>query len=57
MSTKTLVWIGVTIGSVIGQFLPALFGVSIFSSWTILTSAIGAILGIVAGIKIGDAIN
>lgn len=57
MSTKTLVWIGVTVGSVIGQFAPALFGVSLFSGWAILASGIGAVIGIVVGIKIGNAIN
>lgn len=54
MSKKTLVTLGTIIGSVVGGYLPALFGVSMFSYASILTSGIGAILGIWIGYKLGD---
>ncbi|MDP3941619.1 MAG: hypothetical protein Q8Q49_04915 [bacterium] len=57
MSTKTLVWLGVIIGSVMGQFVPTLFGISFLSAWAIVGSGIGGILGIIIGIKIGNRIN
>ncbi len=57
MSTKTFVWLGVIIGSVIGQWIPTLFGQSFFSIAAILGSGVGSIIGIIAGIKIGEALN
>lgn len=46
MSTKTLVFLGMSVGSIIGGYVPSLFGAGIFSMWSIITSAIGAIVGI-----------
>lgn len=57
MSTKTLVWLGVIIGGVLGQFAPTFFGISAFSLWAILASGVGSIVGIVVGIKVGNSIN
>lgn len=54
MSTKTLIWIGLTAGSYIGSYLPTLFGQDIFSGWSIFAGAIGAFLGIYIAYKIGD---
>ena len=52
MSTKTLITLGMIIGSLIGGYLPALFGVNPLSYTAILTSGIGAILGIFLGYKL-----
>lgn len=52
MSTKTAVWIGVFAGSVIGGYVPSIFGAGILSYWSVLTSAIGSIIGILIAIKI-----
>lgn len=57
MSTKTLVWLGVIVGSVLGQFVPTFFGISAFSLWAVIASAVGSIIGIILGIKIGNNIN
>ncbi|MBP9690801.1 hypothetical protein KBD81_01845 [Candidatus Woesebacteria bacterium] len=46
MSQKSLYMLGMTIGSIAGGYLPSLFGVSAFSYTSILTSALGGILGI-----------
>lgn len=54
MSTKTLIWAGLVIGSSLGSYLPTLFGQDMFSGWAILWSAIGSILGVWAGYKIGQ---
>lgn len=41
---KSLVSLMVIIGSVIGGYIPTLFGVDMFSMWSILGSGVGAIL-------------
>lgn len=57
MSTKTLVWICVTIGSLVGGYIPTLFGQSIFSLSSFIWSGIGSIVGIWVGIKIGSQLD
>ena len=54
MSRKTLVWIGLFIGSAIGGYLPALWGSDGFSLSSLLGSAIGGAGGIWLGFKMGD---
>ncbi len=54
MSQKTLVTMGIIVGSTIGGYLPSLFGISMFSYTAILTSGIGAMLGIWVGYKLGE---
>jgi len=54
MNKKTLIWIGLFIGSAIGGYLPALWGASVFSLSSVLGSAIGGIGGIWLGFKMGN---
>lgn len=51
MSRKTLIMGGMIIGSIIGGYLPVLFGVSVFSFISILGNGIGGILGIAVALK------
>lgn len=54
MVDKKLIWIGVTIGSVVGGYLPTLWGdSSFFSPASLLLGGLGAILGIFAAYKLG----
>lgn len=46
MEFKSLVWIGVTVGSFLGSLLPLLWGAGGFSFSSIIFSALGAFLGI-----------
>ncbi len=55
MSTKTLIWIFVSVGSIVGGYIPALWGDSVFSYASLIGSGIGGILGIFIAIKIGDS--
>jgi len=57
MSTKMFVWLGVVIGSVIGGYVPTLFGHSFLSLSAILGNGIGSVIGIFVGLKIGNNIN
>lgn len=54
MSKKTLISAGVIIGSIIGGYLPLLFGAGLLSYSSVLFSGVGGILGIWVGYKLGD---
>lgn len=51
---KLFVGVGMIVGSIVGGYLPMLWGASIFSLTSIITSAIGALLGIYIGYKFGQ---
>jgi hypothetical protein len=46
MSSKSIVMIGMVVGSIIGGYIPILFGVSFLSLWSILGNAVGGLFGI-----------
>lgn len=54
MNSKTLVWIGMFVGSTIGSFIPTLWGAGMFSFSSIFFSSIGAIVGIYFGFKLSN---
>jgi len=49
-----MVWVGMTIGSAIGGYLPMLWGGSLFSFTSIILTAVGGIVGIYLGFKISE---
>jgi hypothetical protein len=53
MANKKIIWIGMTVGSTIGGFIPSLWHAGMFSMWSIVLSTIGGIAGIWAGYQIG----
>jgi hypothetical protein len=52
MSQKTVIYIGLFIGSTIGGAIPELWGDSMFSISSVLLSGAGGIAGIVVGYKL-----
>ena len=54
MSSKSLVMLCFTIGSLVGGYGPMLFGVSTFSITSIVTGAIGGAIGAYVGYKLSD---
>ena len=54
MTKKTLIWIGLTVGSLAGGYLPALWGGNAISFTSIILSAVGGGLGIWLGYRFGD---
>jgi hypothetical protein len=54
MQPKTLIWIGGVGGSVIGGYMPLLWGGSAFSFTSIFLSALGAIGGIWLAFRISQ---
>jgi len=54
MNSKSLIWIGMFLGSTIGGFIPSLWGAGFLSFSGIIFTAIGGFLGIWLGFKISD---
>ncbi len=52
MPSRSLIWIGILIGSTIGGFIPELWGAELFSYSSLLLSGIGAFLGIWIALKL-----
>ena len=52
MFSKTLIFLGLFTGSLVRGYIPVLFGDSMFSYLSVITSALGAILGVWVGYKI-----
>ncbi len=54
MNSKALVWIGMTVGSLIGSLIPDLWGTDMFSLSSLIFGSIGAIVGIYIGFKLSN---
>lgn len=54
MSAKVLVTLGMIIGSIIGGYIPTLFGAGLISYTSALFSGVGGILGIIIGYKLSN---
>jgi hypothetical protein len=56
VSTKSLIWIGVFIGSTAGSFIPMLWGGDMLGVSSILWSTVGGVAGIWGGFKLSRMI-
>lgn len=54
MKSNASIWIGMTIGSLIGGAIPGLWDAGIFSISSVLLSAIGGGIGIWAGYRLSS---
>ena len=54
MGRKSLVWIGMTVGSVVGGYLPVLWGGDLLSFSSLILSGLGGILGIWLGDRFSE---
>lgn len=54
MSRKSLIFWGMTIGSLVGGYIPTLWGSGILSMSGILLSGIGGFVGIWVGYRFGE---
>jgi hypothetical protein len=54
MSRKTLIWLGLGVGSTVGGILPSLWGAGMFSFSAVVLSAVGGLAGIWAGLKLSQ---
>jgi len=53
MNSKRLVWLGLILGSTAGSYIPNLWGAGVFSFSSVVLAAVGGILGIWLGFKLG----
>lgn len=51
---KSLIWIGVLVGTTVGGFVPSLWGAGMFSLSGVIFSAVGGFLGIWLGYKLSN---
>jgi hypothetical protein len=49
---KQVIWLGMIVGSIIGGFIPMLWGGSAFSFSSIVFSSLGAVVGIYVAFKL-----
>lgn len=54
MNVKTLVWIGIFIGSTLGGLVPMLWGAEMLSFSSIIGSVIGGLFGIWVAYKVSQ---
>jgi predicted MFS family arabinose efflux permease len=54
MNQKTLIWLGLFVGSAIGGWIPSLWGENFLSMFSVLLTAIGGLVGVWAGFKLGQ---
>jgi hypothetical protein len=52
MSSKSVIMLGMTIGSFVGGYVPVLFGADSFSYSSLFGSTIGGFVGVYLGYKI-----
>ncbi|HSX01996.1 MAG TPA: hypothetical protein VLI05_01635 [Candidatus Saccharimonadia bacterium] len=45
---KSTLWIAATLGSIVGGWLPTLFGAGDFSGWSILGGTVGGVAAVIA---------
>ena len=57
MSKKTVIMIFMSIGMTVGAFVPLLWGGSALGGWSILLGLVGGIVGIWAGVKVGNQLG
>jgi hypothetical protein len=53
--SKGLMYLCITVGGIIGSYIPVLFGSSGFSGWSMLGGVVGGIAGIWAAFKLNDS--
>ena len=46
MTDKTMVMIGASLGSVIGGFIPSLWGADLLSWWSVILTTVGGLGGV-----------
>ena len=54
MPRKTLIWIGILVGSTVGSLIPMLWNASLFSMSSLFLSALGGFVGLWFGFNFGD---
>jgi len=56
MSSRSLVWVSVSLGSLIGGAVPALFGAGALSMAAFVGGVVGSLAGLWAGVRLTDGL-
>lgn len=54
LMSKKIIWISLFVGSLIGSYIPTLWGGEVFSMSSIVFSGVGGFLGVIIGYKLGN---
>jgi hypothetical protein len=54
MNQKTLIWIGLFVGSTVGGMVPSLWGDNFLTMSSVLLTAVGGLIGIWIGFRLGQ---
>lgn len=54
MDRKTVIWGAMTIGSIVGGYIPSIWGADVFSLQGVFLTAVGGVLGIWIGYRMGS---
>lgn len=54
MNSRSLIWLGLFLGSAIGGYIPTLWGDNFFSLSSVVLSGICAVIGVWIGFKLSD---
>jgi uncharacterized membrane protein YeaQ/YmgE (transglycosylase-associated protein family) len=54
---KKLIYLGITVGGLIGGYIPVLFGQDGFSVASLVGGTIGSFVGLWAGYKLGNSMS
>ena len=54
MSSKSLIWIGLFVGSGIGSYIPFLWGANFLTFSHAISTAVGGLIGIWIGFKLSN---
>ena len=57
MTSKSFIWLGLFVGSTAGGFVPSLWGDNFLSLWSVVFSAVGGVVGIWLGFKLGENLD
>jgi len=52
--SKTVIWLGMFVGSTLGSYVPSWWGAGMFSFSSILGGMIGGIVGVVGGYRLSE---
>jgi len=52
MSSKWIIYFFLFIGSMVGAYIPKIWGAGLFSISSLIFSSVGAIIGIIIGLKL-----
>jgi hypothetical protein len=54
MESKSIIWLGMAVGSALGGMVPLLWGSNLFSFSSVILTGVGGVLGIWLGFRLSN---